>query len=390
VANLREHMSAVTLAHHWLVTYRGGEKVLAEFRHLFPSAPLASLICQRGKIPEAILGQDVITSPLQLVPGAARYYKALLPLHAWSFEQLSAPTGTRLVLSSDAAMVKGLQLPLEAKQVCYCHSPPRYLWDMQTAYTQNSGELGLVGRMVFNWAVPRTRAFDFSAAQRVDRFIANSSFVAERINRCYGRDSEIIYPPVAINDFAWDRPSEDFYLLVTQLTPYKRADLAVRAFSAMGKRLVVIGEGSEFKSLRKIAGPSVELLGHQPFTVVKDHFERCRAFICPQVEDFGITVVEAQAAGKPVIAIRAGGALETVIEGETGIFFDEQTPESLIDAVQRFEAINDGLIITGSKSWARPCRANAERYRPERFRSEIKSFLMQHYSDLLDNYVWPE
>jgi glycosyltransferase involved in cell wall biosynthesis len=413
----------ITLANHWLVTYRGGEKVLAEFRRLFPTAPLASLVCRRGDIPEWILDGEkaeklkaemlkvesarIITSPLQLVPLAWKYYKALLPLHPWAFGRLSVPEDTRLVLSSDAAMVKGLRMPEGARQVCYCHSPPRYLWDLQGDYTEGMGRLK---RMVFDWTVPRARAFDHAAAQRVDRFIANSRFVAERIRRSYGREATVIYPPVSVDDFSSDRASENFYLLVTQLTPYKRADLAVRAFTALGKKLVVIGEGTEFAALQKIAGPTVQLLGRQPFKVVKDHFERCRAFLYPQVEDFGITAVEAQAAGKPVIAFRAGGALETVIEGETGLFFDEQTPESLGDAVFRFERhferqkaemlktemlksdsdLSEFQDFSVSAFSAVACRANAERFRPERFRAEIKVFLETHYPELFAGYRWPD
>jgi glycosyltransferase involved in cell wall biosynthesis len=478
----------ITLANHWLVTYRGGEKVLAEFRRLFPAAPLASLVCKRGDIPEWILGGGeavvsssgefkfkegnprkgvpgggaaaevqslesrvqsgvnrpqlstrnsvVITSPLQWVPLAWKYYKALLPLHPWAFGRLTVPGDTRLVLSSDAAMVKGLRLPEGARQVCYCHSPPRYLWDLQGDYTEG---MGWAKRRVFDWTVPRARAFDHAAAQRVDRFIANSRFVAERIRRSYGREATVIYPPVSVDDFSPDRASEDFYLLVTQLTPYKRADLAVRAFTALGKRLVVIGEGTEFAALQKIAGPTVQLLGRQPFKVVKDHFERCRAFLYPQVEDFGITAVEAQAAGKPVIAFRAGGALETVIEGVTGLFFDEQTPEALGDAIKRFEEAFLVQVASSSSSSGRSepvqvasssagnspsgsvqvassssssgdarlttqapvlelelatstrlaCRANAERFRPERFRAEMKAFLETHYPELFAGYRWP-
>jgi glycosyltransferase involved in cell wall biosynthesis len=403
---------SVVLANHWLVTYRGGEKVLAEFRRLFPAAPMAALVCKCGEIPDQILGENVNTSPLQWIPWSWKYYKAFLPLHPWAFGRLFVPVATRFVLSSDAAMVKGLRLPEGAQQVCYCHSPPRYLWDLQDDYTDG---LGVVKRIIFNWSVSRARAFDYAAAQRVDRFIANSGFVADRIKRSYGRESEVIYPPVAVNDFSPNRQSEDFYLLVTQLTPYKRADLAVKAFSKLGKRLVVIGEGSEFKTLQSIAGPTVQMLGRQPFTVVKDHFERCRAFLYPQIEDFGITSVEAQAAGKPVIAFRAGGALETVIDGETGLFFDQQTPESLADAVNRFEErflvpvgrlssrvpevgsearvdrekASSVLELELSTSTRLACRKNAERFRPERFRAEIKAFLTRYYPLLFADYAWP-
>lgn len=371
-------ISTIALAHHWLVTYRGGERVLSEFRELFPTAPLATLVLTRGDIPEKIIGEVPSTSPLQSIPLLGKHYKLLLPVHPWAFSRITLPYITRFVLSSDAAMVKGLQMPEGARQVCYCHSPPRYLWDLQDDYIHG---LGWLKRMVFNWSVPRARAFDYAAAQRVDRFIANSSFVAKRIKRSYGRGSEVIYPPVAVADFSPDKPSEEFYLLVTQLTPYKRADLAVKAFNRLGKKLVVIGEGSEFKSLQAVAGPTVHMLGRQPFNVVKDHFERCRAFLYPQIEDFGITAVEAQAAGKPVIAFGAGGVLETVIEGQTGVFFNQQTTESLIDAVERFEGI--------TYPWSSSCRRNAERFRPERFREEIKAFLTKHYPDLFEGYSWP-
>lgn len=278
-------------------------------------------------------------------------------------------------------MVKGLRVAPRGAHVCYCHSPPRYLWDMQEDYIR--GLAGGFARSIFRFSVNRARSFDYRAAQRVTHFLANSKFVAARIATFYGRDATVIYPPVSVEDFEWSRPSEDFYLLVTQLTPYKRADLAVRTFSQMGKRLVVIGEGTEMRALRALAGPTVLLMGRQSFPVVKDHFERCRAFLYPQIEDFGITAVEAQAAGKPVIAYRAGGALETVVEGETGVFFDEQTPESLIAAVAGFEAAGVGRFSSAR------CRANAERFGPRRFREEIKGFLTRCYPELFTNYAWP-
>jgi glycosyltransferase involved in cell wall biosynthesis len=364
---------SVVLANHWLVTYRGGEKVLAEMRNLFPEAAMATLVCRRGDIPKSIIGNRVFTSPLQYLPWIARFYKSLLPLHPWAFARIAVPSDTQLVLSSDAAMIKGMRLPPGVRQVCYCHSPPRYLWDMAEDYIAHSGGLSGLGRWVFRRTVSHARAFDYAAARRVDRFIANSKFVAERIKRCYGRDSEVIYPPVSVEDFSHARSAETFYLLVSQLTPYKRADLAVKAFTSMQKPLVVIGEGSELPYLRAIAGPTVRLLGRQPFAVVKDHFERCRAFLYPQIEDFGITAVEAQAAGRPVIAFRAGGALETVIEGRTGCFFDSQTPESLIAAVKTFELTQFSAV---------ECRMQAERFNPQRFRVELRAFLEKFYPEL--------
>jgi len=372
----------IALAHHWLVSVRGGEKVLAEFHALFPNAPISTLVCRRGEITDLLAGSPIMTSPLQKFPGATSFYKALLPAHAWAFNRLTVPEDTKFVLSCDAAMVKGLRLPAKAKQLCYCLSPPRYLWDMQEVYAQNTRNLGMVGRAVFRWTVPRARRFDYAASQRVDRFIGISTFVAERIKRFYGRESDVIFPPVDVAAFDFTRDAEDFYLLVGQLAPYKRVDLAVAAFNRLKLPLVVIGEGSEMASLRKLAGPTVRLMGWQPFKVIKDHFERCRAFLYPQLEDFGITALEAQAAGRPVIAYRAGGALDTVVEGRTGAFFDEQTPESLIGVIRRFED-------EPNRYPPQICRANAERFRPERFRSEIKAFLCKHYPELFADYEWP-
>jgi len=276
-------------------------------------------------------------------------------------------------------MVKALSVPEGIPHVCYCHSPPRYIWDMVTDY---SASLNPLGRAVLRYTVPFLRRRDFAAATRVSYFIANSHFVAGRIKRHYGRDACVIYPPVNTAAFNPNGYRDDFYLIVSQLVPYKMVQLATEAFSILGKRLVVIGEGPEMKELRRTAAKHIEFLGRQPFSVVKDHMERCRAFIYPQVEDFGITAVEAQAAGAPVIAFRGGGALETVVEGKTGIFFEKQTAISLADAIRNFEKEN--LSIS-----AAACRLNALRFSEEKFRSEMKSFLSTKFPDKFCSYFWP-
>ena len=368
-------MSTVALAHHWLVSYRGGERVLSEFIDLFPSASISTLVCDPKFLPPEIVSRVKFMSFLQSIPVARRFYKQFLVLHPFAFSRLRVPSGTSLILSSDASIVKGLRKPPGAKQVCYCHSPPRYLWGMQEEYIKHSGYLGALGGAVFRSIVPYVRSADKRSADNVDSFIANSNFVRQRIRRCYNRDSTVIFPPVSVEDFESDRPFSDSYLVVSQLVPYKRVDIAVEAFNIMAKPLVVIGEGSELERLRRMAGPTVQVLGKQPFSIVKKHFETCRAFINPQIEDFGIAAVEAQASGRPVIAYRAGGACETVIEGVTGVFFDEQTSDSLINSVRNFETIDVSRFVS--------CRGNSERFNRDRFKTEIMAFLKANYSSEL-------
>jgi glycosyltransferase involved in cell wall biosynthesis len=359
----------VALAHHWLVSMRGGEKVLEQICEIFPGAPIHALVANPARLSARLRAHPVRTSPLQRLPGAVRYYKKLLPLFPWAVAALKVKGPVDLVVSSDASVIKGLGYPEGVRQVCYCHSPPRYLWDMQEDYTQSSEVGGPIGRMLFHRVVPYVREFDRKAAARVTHFIANSDFVRKRILTHYGRESEIIYPPVALEDFAVATEApEDFYLVVSQLVPYKRIDVAVEAFNRLKKPLVIIGEGSERARLEKMSSPGIRFLGSQPGEVLRDHFRRCRALIFPGIEDFGITPLEAQASGRPVLAYRAGGVLETIRDGVTGLFFDQQTPESLIDVVEKFEA-------AGNPFHPRDCRESAERFRPEQFRASFRDYL---------------
>lgn len=375
----------IALAHHWLVSYRGGEIVLKELAQLFPDAPIHTLVATTGEQRlREFDGAQIITSPLQKIPRAPQLYRKLLPLHPPAIAFARKKWRGDFALSTDAAMIKGI-VPKNIPHICYCHSPPRYLWDMQEEYAEQSNEIGGFGRWVFNNVAGYCREFDRRAAQHVSHFIANSKFVQKRIEVCYGRQAAVIHPPCHVADFDATRPREKFYLLVSQLTPYKRADIAVRACTKLGRQLVVIGVGGELENLKKIAGPTIRFLEKLPRAEVVDYFERCAAFFYPQVEDFGITAVEAQAAGAPVIAYRAGGALESVIENETGFFFDEQTPESLADAIERFE---QSAVACDTEKTAAACRANAERFRPERFRDEIKKFLVEKYPEKFSTHKW--
>jgi len=376
------NIHTLTLAHHWLIAERGGEKVLQSFSTLFPQATLYTLVAtdDQDRFGSWLSGHSVIASPLQRFPAVERRYKALLPFFPWALKRLKVKQGTKLLLSSDASVVKGMQIPEGCLHVCYCHSPPRYLWSMQETYLKQSSGLGAFGRLVFKAVTPYVRSFDHKAAQRVDHFIANSNFVAERIKRCYGKDSTVIYPPVATDDFIYSSEKGDFYLVVSELVPYKRIDIAVEAFNQNGKRLLIIGSGSELEYLKSIAQPNVEFLGRAPFQTLKEAYSKCRAFIFPGIEDFGITPLEAQSSGTPVIAYGEGGALETVINAETGLFFDSQTADALVEAVARFEGMQFDSLA---------CRRQAERFSEPRFRQEIKDFLVKVAPDALEGYEWP-
>jgi len=376
---------AVQLAHHWLVGMRGGEKVLEQLALLFPAVPCHTLVAAPERLSPVLRSLDLRTSPLQRLPGkmGVRHYKALLPFFPAAIRRMRVEQPINLLFSSDAAVIKGLPVPDGVPHLCYCHSPPRYLWDLHETYLQQTSGLGWLGRKVFAATLPRLREFDLQGARRVTAFIANSSFVQERIRACYGRESEVIHPPVNLKDFpVWVNPREDFYLIVSQLVPYKRVDLAVKACNRLGRKLVIIGEGSERRQLQALAGPTISFLGAQPGPVLRDHYRRCRAFIFPGIEDFGITPLEAQASGAPVIAFRAGGALETVVEGETGLFFDRQDDESLAEAIERFEQDADRFDPVR-------CRKQAERFGVERFRAEIKAYLERTWPALFQGTDWP-
>jgi glycosyltransferase involved in cell wall biosynthesis len=348
---------------------RGGENVLQELVQLFPVAEVHTLVSKPDSLTPQLRSKMIAASALQKLPGATRHYAKMLPLFPWAVRTMKVPDETQLVICSDASVVKGARIPKHANMVCYCHSPPRYLWDLQEEYARQASTIGPVGRLVFKASVPYVREFDRRSAQRVDHFIANSRFVQQRIKNCYGCESTVINPPVDLESFASSgRAPEDFYLVVSQLVPYKRIDIAVDAFNALGKKLIVIGQGSELETLKRRAGRNIEFLGSQTKEVLRDHYRRCRAFIFPGIEDFGITPLEAMASGRPVIAFATGGALETVVDGETGYFFHEQTPDALVAAVRKFEALD-------SPPGAAACRARAEDFSPELFRSRIASFL---------------
>lgn len=372
----------IALAHHWAVSMRGGEKVLEQFAYLFPGAPIYTLVANLPQLSAEFHRHPIHTSPVMRFPGGLKYYKKLLPLFPRAYRSIHVKGKPRLLLSSDASLVKGLSYEADVPHVCYCHSPPRYLWGLQEAYLQHTAGLNGLGRAVLQSITPYLQRFDLEAARRVDHFIANSSFVQTRIREHYGRESEVIHPPVAVDDFHCGQPAEDFYLVISELVPYKRIDLAVETFNRLGKRLVIIGSGSEHEALQAHAKANITFLGRQPFPVLKQHIEHCRALIFPGVEDFGITPLEAQAAGRPVLAFGEGGALETVIDGVTGAFFHEQSADALTEALLAFEK-NAGEFSPEA------CRQNAERFSPAHFQAKMKQFLAAKLPEIFQNYVWP-
>lgn len=356
----------VAIVHYWLVSMRGGEKVVEALCDMYPEADIFTLVCDEKKISEKIRRHKITTSFLQRIPGATRYYQSLLPLMPFALESLDL-RGYDLIISSESGPAKGIIPPPHAAHVCYCHSPMRYLWDHYHSYRDNAG---LVARITMPVLAPLLRSWDANSSLRVDRFVANSHHVAGRIRKYYRRSATVVPPPVSVEDFAPVTGVEDFYLCAGQIVPYKRIDLAVRAFSKMGRKLVIIGEGAkgDVEALKRIAGPSVTFMGRTAFPVLKAHLARCRALIFPGEEDFGIVPVEAMASGRPVIAYGRGGALETVIHGQTGILFDEQSVEALIEAVETFEQQERGFR-------AEAIRMHAARFSLAKFRASMQKII---------------
>lgn len=356
----------VAIVHYWLVSMRGGEKVIEALCDLYPHADIFTLVYDPSAVSDKIRRHKVTPSFLQRIPGAAKRYKSLLPLMPFALESFDL-SGYDLVLSSESGPAKGIIPSPYATHICYCHSPMRYLWDHYHFYRSSAGRLQRAAMPIL---APLLRTWDVNTSARVDRFVANSHHVAARIGKYYRRSATVIHPPVAVEDFAPSTAPGDFYLCAGQLVPYKRIDLAVRAFTRMGRNLVVIGEGPDLKQLRSIAGPTIQFLGRAPFHTLKQSLARCKALIFPGEEDFGIVPVEAMASGRPVIAYGSGGALETVIDGVTGQLFGEQSIGALIDVVERFERASTGFNTE-------QITRHAAAFSTVRFKAEIETVIQE-------------
>jgi glycosyltransferase involved in cell wall biosynthesis len=351
------------LVHDWLVSQGGGEAVLKGIYEQFPG-PIFTLFKQEHFL-DRYFGEDLDVKPsfLQKIPGITKRYRYFLPLYPLAIEQFDL-SEYPLVLSSSHAVAKGVLTHSEQLHICYCSSPMRYVWDL---YYDHLNALSGAKKIAMHLISHTLRKWDLLSSNRVDHFIANSHYIAKRIKKVYGRESTVIYPPVDTEKFALLRKSEEYYITVSRLVPYKRIDLLITAFSQMReKKLLIIGEGPELKTLKAKATKNIEFLGFKKDEELLSYFSCAKAFLFAAKEDFGIAPVEAQAAGIPVIAYGKGGALETIISEKTGIFFDEQNPKSLIDAVNQFEkAAFDCELI----------KEHAAQFSKERFAKEYKDFV---------------
>jgi glycosyltransferase involved in cell wall biosynthesis len=354
----------VAIVHDWLNQLGGAEAVLETLVATYPGAPVFTTIYWREGMPPHYRDRDIRPTWLDRAPGIYRHHQAYLPFYPLAVRSMDV-RGYPVVISNKSGFCHGVRTTADQVHIDYCLTPTRYVWDY-SGYVQREG-LGRPARLAL-WPLIRwLRRWDRRAADGVDHFVAISAAVQERIKRCYGRDAVIIFPPVHTERYRpADAPPGDYYLVVSRLIPYKRIDLAVQACNALGRRLIVVGEGRDRAALERLAGPTVQFTGRLPDTELAGLLAGCRAFLFPGCEDFGIAPVEAQAAGRPVIAFAGGGALDTVVDGVTGVLFNEQSAEALVAAMQRLETLDwDAWHI----------HRHAQQFGVARFQREIRAFV---------------
>ena len=366
----------ICFVHDWLTTFGGAEQVLKALLEIWPETPVYTLVYdEKGNCRDIIHATQVTGSFINDLPFAKRKHRAFLPLMPLAIEQFDL-SAYDVIISDSHAVAKGVLTGPDQLHINYIFTPIRYAWDMHHAYLKQAkldrGLKGLVAQSLLHYI----RMWDLRTVPSVDHFVAISDFIARRVWKFYKREADVIYPPVETERLTLHTEKSDTYLALSRLVPYKKTDLIVQAFTRMPeKKLVVIGDGPQMKSLKKIATANIELLGFQPDSVVEDHLKHAKALIYAAEEDFGIVPVEAQACGTPVIAYGKGGALETVIPGETGFFFNHQEPDALIQAVNDFESQS---ALSPEK-----IRLNAERFSKSRFLSEMQTYVETAYENFL-------
>ena len=359
----------IALVHDWFNEYAGSERVVEQILECYPEADVFSIVNFLPKEQQFFLkNKKIRTSFIQNLPFARKAFRKYLLLMPFAVEQFDL-TDYDLVISSSHAFAKGVITHSNQLHISYVHTPIRYAWDFQFQYLKNSNlEQGLKS-IIARYMLHKIRLWDYRTANGVDFFIANSKYVSLRIWKTYRRESEVIYPPVNIDVYNFNSKKDNFYLTVSRMVPYKRVDLVVRAFSQMpDKKLVVIGDGPELNNVRKLAAKNIEILGYQTSSIVKEYMEKAKCFVFAAEEDFGIVSVEAQACGTPVIAYGRGGATESVINNETGIFFKNQNVEDIINAVKYFEINHENFNPIN-------IRRTVERFSVNNFKKKFKNFV---------------
>lgn len=349
-----EHQPKVAVIHDWLNTYRGGERVLEAILEIFPSAEIFTLFYEKGRTSKTIESRPIHTSFLNYFPLKRTYYRHFLPLFPAAIERFDL-SGFDLVVSSNSCVAKGVITPPQTPHLCYCHTAMRYIWDQYAQYFS-----GITEKLVYPFA-HYLRLWDVTSSARVDHFLANSVFVADRIRKYYRREAGVVAPFVDLEKFSiGEAKRDDFFLVVSAFAPYKRIDLAIEACRRTHKKLIIVGEGQAENHLRALAGPQTEFVGRASDEEVRGLLQRTQALLFPGEEDFGITPLEAMACGTPVIAYGSGGVLDTVIDGETGLFFHQQSVEALENAIISFRSGDFSPV---------KCRERAELFSKESFKA---------------------
>jgi len=364
----------VAIVHDYLNQYGGAEKVIETLHEIYPNAPIYTSIFQPKNLPTAFSTFDVRPSFMQNLPFIGRHFKKYLLFFPSAIESFDL-SGYDIVLSSSSAFAKGARVPDNVCHICYCYSPMRFVWDTESYLSRDN--INPLYSLILPWTLARLKRWDVKTMKRVDYFVGISDHIRKRIQSVYHRDADVIYPPVDLTSFYISEKHEDYFLALSRLNAYKSIDLVIEAFNRLSLPLVIIGTGPYLETLKNSSKSNVRFLGRVSQEEVASYLSKCRGFIFPGIEDFGIAPVEAMASGRPVIAYAGGGALETVVEGISGLFFKEQTTDSLVEAIEKFTAIEfDSKII----------RRHTEQFDKEIFKIKISAYVSEKISEFKEKH----